>query len=79
MPERISDGSLPARVRSLYRLRYTPGYAAAFTHAVRTARSARPLVPGAIIRGRNRAFFDAVAQTEAARLARGRPTPGLAA
>jgi uncharacterized protein (DUF2236 family) len=74
----IMLGSLPARVRSLYRLRYTPAHAAAFTLAVRTARSARPLVPGAIIRGRNRAFFDAVAQTEANRLARGRPTPGLA-
>ena len=40
----IMLGSLPARVRTLYRLRYTPAHAAAFALAVRAARSARPLI-----------------------------------
>jgi len=74
----IMLGSLPARVRECYGLAYTPAHAAAFVLAVRSARNARTLLPRSVRCGRNRLFFDAVAQAEAARIARGSPTPVLA-
>jgi hypothetical protein len=40
-------------------------------------RGTRALAPGSLARGRSLPFFDAVAQVEAARIARGRPTPGI--
>jgi uncharacterized protein (DUF2236 family) len=75
----IMLGSLPPRVRELYGLPWSPAHAVAFTAATRAARAARAAMPGAVKRGSNRAFFDGVADTEARRIARGEPTPGLAA
>jgi uncharacterized protein (DUF2236 family) len=69
----IMLGSLPARVRELYELRWTPVHAAAFRAAVGALRGSRPLVPGALRRGENTDAFDLVARTELRRLARGQP------
>lgn len=57
-------GSLPARVRKLYGLRWTPAHAAAYALAARAHRAARPLVPGAIRRGRCAPQYDRVARAE---------------
>jgi uncharacterized protein (DUF2236 family) len=73
----IMLGSLPPRVRRIYHLRWTPAHAAAFQAAVRTVRTARPALPAAAARGYNTRFFDGVADTEAWRIAHGRPTPQL--
>jgi uncharacterized protein (DUF2236 family) len=73
----IMLGSLPPRVRELYRLPWSSAHAAAFALATRAARAARAAVPGGLARGSNRSFFDGVAATEARRIARGEPTPGL--
>jgi uncharacterized protein (DUF2236 family) len=72
-------GSLPARVRQLYGLRWTPAHAAAFRAAVRPLRASRPLVPGFVRSGPNTGFFDRVAATESARIARGELIPGALA
>jgi uncharacterized protein (DUF2236 family) len=74
----IMLGALPARVRELYGLSFTPAHAAAFVLAVRSAKAALAVMPRALTHGSNQPFFEAVAQTEAWRIARGRPTPGLA-
>jgi uncharacterized protein (DUF2236 family) len=71
----IMLGSLPARVRRLYGLRWTPAHALAFGAAVRGVRAARIALPGRAARGPNTEFFDLVAATEARRIAKGRPTP----
>ena len=68
-------GSLPARVRELYGLPWSPAHAVAFRAAVETARATRPLVPGWILRGSNRASFDLVRATEERRIQSGRRTP----
>jgi uncharacterized protein (DUF2236 family) len=73
----IMLGSLPARVCELYGLSWTPAHAVAFAVAVRAVRTARPAIPSTLARGRNRSFFDGVARIEAARIARGDPTPSL--
>jgi uncharacterized protein (DUF2236 family) len=75
----IMLGALPAPVRRLYGLGYTPTQAAAFRVAVAGLRMPRPLTPGAMRRGRNTRFFDQVAGTERDRIARGRPTTALPA
>jgi uncharacterized protein (DUF2236 family) len=72
-------GSLPPRVRRLYGLRWTPAHAAAFRAAVTALRAPRPLTPAAIRTGPNDRFFDSVADTELARVARGEPIPGALA
>lgn len=74
----IMLGSLPPRVRELYGLPWTAVHAAAFRAAVGALRAPRPLVPARLRRGPNTRFFDDVADTERARIARGEPTPGLA-
>jgi uncharacterized protein (DUF2236 family) len=73
----IMLGSLPARVRRLYGLAWTPAHALAFGAATRSLRGSRPLLPGRLLRGSNQASFDLVEATEAQRIERGRPTPGL--
>jgi uncharacterized protein (DUF2236 family) len=70
----IMLGSLPPRVRRMYQLRWTPAHAAAFTAAVHAVRGARRAIPQSVAHGRNTRFFDRVAQTEAWRIAHGRPT-----
>ena len=57
-------GSLPARVRKLYGLRWTPAHAAAYAAAARAHRAARPLVPARIRRGSCEPQFDRVARAE---------------
>src|SRR2546423_7162669 len=71
----IMLGSLPPRVRRIYRLAWTPMHAVAFDAATRAFRLANPLLPAALSRGSNVSFFDGVAHTEAWRIAHGRPTP----
>jgi uncharacterized protein (DUF2236 family) len=73
----IMLGSLPPRVRNLYRLKWTSAHALAFEAATRTARVARLALPIHSLRGRNTRTFDLVAATEARRIADGRPTPQL--
>jgi uncharacterized protein (DUF2236 family) len=77
--KRIHDllmlGSMPQRVRELYRLSYTPAQAAAFSVAVRMARTARRLTPRILATGPNTRAFGVVEQTERWRIDRGRPTP----
>ncbi len=68
-------GSMPPRVRELYRLRYSPAQALAFQAVVRTARAALTLTPAPIRRGYNTRSFDMVARTERRRIERGEPTP----
>lgn len=72
----ILRGSLPPRVRELYRLDWKPVHAAAHRAAVLAHRASRPLTPGAVLRGRNTAHFERVAATERALIAAGRPAPG---
>jgi uncharacterized protein (DUF2236 family) len=68
-------GSLPARVRELYGLSYTPAHAAAYRSAVSFARATRRLTPAALARGWNTASFDMVQRTERRRIEHGEPTP----
>jgi uncharacterized protein (DUF2236 family) len=75
MHDLIMLGSLPARVRDLYGLAWSPAHALAFRAAVEAARAARPLLPGWILRGSNRASFELVQSTEARRIEAGRRTP----
>ena len=69
-------GSLPARVRELYGLRWTRAQAAAFRAVVGGLRATRPLSPEAARVGRNTRSFDLVAETERERIARGEAVPG---
>jgi uncharacterized protein (DUF2236 family) len=71
-------GSLPARVRELYGLRYSPLQDAACTAVLAATRSARPLLPRKLARGSCIPEFRMVAETERRRIARGQPTPQLA-
>ena len=73
----VMRGALPAPVRRLYGLRYTPLDAAAFRATVAALRAPRPLAPAAMRRGRNTRFFDRVADTERARAERGAATFAL--
>jgi uncharacterized protein (DUF2236 family) len=68
-------GSMPERVRELYRLPFTSRQRSAFNLAVRTLRLARRLMPGPLARGYNTASFDGVAATEQWRIEHGVPTP----
>lgn len=73
----IMLGSLPPRVRRIYRLRWTPAHTVAFTTAVHALRGARRAMPQSVTHGRNTKLFDGVAQTEAWRIAHGHPTVKL--
>lgn len=66
-------GSLPARVRELYGLRWDVGREVAFRGACAAVRASRPLAPRVLARGRNADRFDRVARIEADRIAAGRP------
>jgi len=68
-------GSLPARVRELYGLRYTPAHACGFATATRAFRMARRGTPRALAWGANTGSFERVAELERWRLEHGRPTP----
>ena len=71
----IMLGSLPARVREHYGLRYGPVERLAFTAAVAAVRGARLAAPGPLARGSSVRSYKLVAATERWRLERGRPTP----
>ncbi|MDQ6605129.1 MAG: DUF2236 domain-containing protein [Actinomycetota bacterium] len=80
--KRIHDlimlGSLPRRVRELYRLSYRGRDEAAFRAAVQAIKTARGVVPGRLTRGWNTGSFERVAKTERWRIAHDRPTPTVA-
>ena len=71
----IMLGSLPSRVRDLYRFGWSPAHAAAYRATVAAVRAPRPLAPRRLRTGRCTAHFDLVAATEQDMLARGRPIP----
>ena len=73
----IMLGSLPARVRELYGLRYGPRDQAAFHAGVALIRSGRRVTPRPLARGYNKRSFELVARTERERVARGKPTPQI--
>jgi uncharacterized protein (DUF2236 family) len=79
--KRIHDlvmlGSLPAPIRDLYGLRYTPAQALACTAVLAAARASRPLVPASLRRGSCKPEFEGVAAVERRRIERGRPTPQI--
>lgn len=72
-------GTLPPRVRELYGLPWGRRHAAAFRAAVTAVRGSRPLAPRSARVGWNTRFFDLVARTERARIARGDVIPGALA
>jgi uncharacterized protein (DUF2236 family) len=72
-------GSLPPRVRDLYGLRYTRAHELAFRGAASAVRESLKLTPRTLRRGDNASFFDTVARTEQAMIARGEPVPGVIA
>ena len=57
-------GSLPKRVREMYRLRWTPAHAAAPRAAAAAHRAARPFVPPRIRRGSCEVQFERVVRAE---------------
>jgi uncharacterized protein (DUF2236 family) len=71
-------GSLPARVRELYGLPFTPAQAAACSLALAGGRFARLLAPRSLTHGSCIPEFEMVAATERRRIERGQPTPQLA-
>jgi uncharacterized protein (DUF2236 family) len=71
-------GSLPARVRRLYGLRYTRAQAAACAAVLASGRLARLLAPQSLTHGSCIPQFEMVAATERHRIERGQPTPQLA-
>jgi uncharacterized protein (DUF2236 family) len=73
----IMLGSLPPRVRRIYRLRWTPAHTIAFETAVRTLRAVRPAIPRSLACGRNTRTFDQVVEIEARRIAQGNPSVEL--
>jgi uncharacterized protein (DUF2236 family) len=75
----IMLGSLPGRVRALYRLSYSPAQQAAFAAVTRLIRAGRPVVPRALAHGFNTRSFELVRRTESSRIARGDWTPQVLA
>jgi uncharacterized protein (DUF2236 family) len=72
----IMLGSLPARVRRLYGLSWSPAHALAYRAAVAGLRAPRPLTPERLRAGSCGSHFDLVARTERARVRRGAKIPG---
>jgi uncharacterized protein (DUF2236 family) len=71
-------GSLPARVRELYGLRYTPAQRAACAAVLASGRLARILAPRSLTHGSCIPEFEMVAATERRRIESGQSTPQLA-
>jgi uncharacterized protein (DUF2236 family) len=61
-------GTLPPRVRRLYRIAWTPAHEAAFQALARGTRLARPLLPHDVRRGRSAHDYEVVAEAERRRL-----------
>jgi uncharacterized protein (DUF2236 family) len=70
-------GSLPARVRELYGLSWSPWQARAFPLAVGALRCARAAAPAAVRQGSCARSYALVEATERRRIERGKPTPQL--
>jgi uncharacterized protein (DUF2236 family) len=62
-------GLLPARVREMYGLRWSPAHEAAFQAVAASSRAAAPVTPNRLRRGPSAADYDLVARTERRRLA----------
>lgn len=82
LAKRVHDlvmlGSLPAPVRRLYGLRYTPAHARACETVLASARLARRFAPRSLTHGSCIPEFEMVAATERRRIERGQSTPQLA-
>jgi uncharacterized protein (DUF2236 family) len=72
----LIKGTLPARVRQVFGIRWTPLHEASFQAAAAAHRHSRPLVPRQLRRGRNDYFFSVVSRSE--RLRGGTKTPDVA-
>jgi uncharacterized protein (DUF2236 family) len=73
----IIKGTLPARVREIFGIRWTAAHQASFRSITGAHRRAHGALPRRLRRGRNDFFFDAVAQAEKRR--GGTETPSIAA
>ncbi|HEX8754329.1 MAG TPA: oxygenase MpaB family protein [Solirubrobacterales bacterium] len=71
----VVKGTLPARVREIFGVRWGASQEAAFRAVAASHRRARHLFPRSLRRGRNDLFFDAVTRSE--RLRGGTATPQL--
>ncbi|HEV7938328.1 MAG TPA: oxygenase MpaB family protein [Solirubrobacteraceae bacterium] len=78
MHDLVMLGSLPARVRELYGLRYSSAQARTCTAVLAGGRFARMLAPRKLTHGSCIPEFEMVAATEQQRIERGLPTPQLA-
>ncbi len=79
MHDLVMLGSLPARVRELYALRYSSSQARTCAAVLAGGRFARMLAPRKLTHGSCIPEFKMVAATEQRRIERGQPTPQLAA
>jgi len=70
-------GMLPAEVRELYGLRWTPAHEAAFRAAVLAVRRSHAVVPDRLRLGDNRGLFDTIIRRERDVVARGGRTMAL--
>ncbi len=70
----VLTGTLPARVRKMFGVRWSPLHEAAFRSVVRGLRTARPVTPKRVRRGGNTGSFEMVARTERELVAAGRAT-----
>jgi len=75
----VVKGMLPASVRRLYGMRWTPAHEAAFTALAAGVRRSRGVVPKRIRYGDNRDLHQLVIATERRRVESGRPTMNLPA
>jgi uncharacterized protein (DUF2236 family) len=71
----VIKGTLPARVREIFQIPWSPGHETAFRSVAVSHRRARRAFPRRMRRGRNDVFFDLVTAHERQR--GGTPTPAL--
>lgn len=71
----IIKGTLPARVRQIFGIAWSPAHEAAFRSVTAAHRGARHAMPRVMRRGRNDYFFDVVTKAEKRR--GGTPTPSI--
>jgi len=70
----VIAGTVPQRVREIYRLPWGLEHRTAFAALVAAVRATRRVVPDVVRSGGNSALFDLVARTERQRLERSEPT-----
>jgi uncharacterized protein (DUF2236 family) len=71
----VIKGTLPPRVREIFRIAWTPAHQAAFEAITQASRRTRRFVPRRIRRGRNDATFEMVIRTERERGGTAGPPP----